>query len=123
MYSKKGKRVKRQGSHMDFKWDEGVFAILICLANNVMFEYTRAGGQKVRVELMKGDIVIFDSRLEHNGPEYGVPGADDNLFLRYHSYCEFITQHETSDKLIIHLKEVSGWLPCVVSLSFIFLTC
>jgi len=122
MYSMPGEPVERQGSHRDFKRDEGFFGLMACLADNVMFEYTRADGQKVRVKCMKGDIIVFNSQLDHNGPAYGKPLAENNLFLRFHSYCELRPNEETSDKLIIHLKQVK-WLPCVVPLPFTFLTC
>lgn len=96
----------RQGDHQDFKKGEGLFCIMVSLADAAKFEYTLGGGKKVCVLLNKGDIVVFDSELEHNGPPYDVPGADDNLFLRYHTYCEFKNATE-SDKSIIHLKTVS----------------
>ena len=82
---------------------------MVSLSDGVRFEYTRAGGQKVCVALNKGDIVVFDSQLEHNGPPYGVPGENDNLFLRYHTFCEFTLPGVASDKTIIHLREVGGW--------------
>jgi hypothetical protein len=109
IHTPKGKACKRQHAHFDSADgdEKSLFSIILALSD-CRFEYHSTFGQKVRLKLRKGQILLFDSRLLHQGAPYPKANTGDNLFLRLFAHCELgkiVTPYESR---IVHLPKVSA---------------
>jgi hypothetical protein len=110
IHTSKGKTCKRQHAHYDSADgdEKALFSIMLALSD-CHFEYHSVTGKKVRLKLRKGQILLFDSRLLHQGAPYPKANTGDNLFLRLFVYCELGKIAIPYGTRIVHLPKVGAF--------------